>query len=91
LAEIISRDRHGLHAEGARSGAPYVRQMADRFHLVRILGEKTEQKSGRLDRPMRRGTAAAAEADKRRMLRPDDLANSLAQVRALHESEEEPI
>jgi transposase len=41
--EIISRDRGGDYALGARQGAPDAVQIADRFHLIRNLGEVVER------------------------------------------------
>src|SRR6266436_283720 len=37
--QIISRDRGGSFAEGARQGAPKARQVADRWHLLKNLSE----------------------------------------------------
>ncbi len=39
---IITRDRGGIYAEGARRGAPDAEQVADRFHLLKNLREALE-------------------------------------------------
>jgi transposase len=46
--KIISRDRGGAYAEGARLGAPDARQVADRFHVLKNLGDALEELLGRL-------------------------------------------
>jgi transposase len=41
--QIISRDRGGVYAEGARHGAPQAVQVADRFHLLKNLLEALDR------------------------------------------------
>jgi transposase len=45
--EIVSRDRCGLYAQGARRGAPQARQVADRFHLLQNLRESIQKQLSR--------------------------------------------
>ncbi len=55
---IISRDRGGAYAEGARQGAPDAVQVADRFHLLSNIGDTLERVIGRHHQALR--TAAGA-------------------------------
>lgn len=40
---VVSRDRSALYAEAATRGAPQATQVADRFHVLRNLGEALEK------------------------------------------------
>ncbi len=83
---VVSRDRHGLYAEGAQMGAPQAEQVADRFHLIQNLRERIEQQLGRLGQPLRRGASAAAEAQATQTGLHRAREALFAQVRALYDA-----
>jgi len=64
--EIISRDRGGLYAQGAREGAPQARRIADRFHLLQNLRETIETQLSRADRSTGRALLPASKAEDER-------------------------
>ncbi|HEY4042519.1 MAG TPA: ISL3 family transposase [Rhodopila sp.] len=61
--EMVSRDRAGLYADGARQGAPQARQIADRFHLLQNFREAVERQLSGLGPPIRRGPPSITKDD----------------------------
>jgi transposase len=61
--EIVSRDRCGLYAEGARQGAPRAQQVANRFHLLQNLRQTIEHQLSRAPRPKSQPSPANTEAE----------------------------
>ncbi|EIE5328700.1 ISL3 family transposase [Escherichia coli] len=41
--QVVSRDRSGVYATAAREGAPQARQVADRWHLLKNIGDEPER------------------------------------------------
>jgi transposase len=60
--EIISRDRAGVYSDGARQGAPQADQVADRWHVLRNLGEAIERLTAQHTSHMREAAQQFAPA-----------------------------
>lgn len=60
--EIVSRDRGGAYAEGARQGAPQATQVADRFHLLKNVTDSLERFLARKHASLRQAAQAVGRA-----------------------------
>ena len=78
--DLVSRDRGGDYAAGAREGAPQATQIADRFHMYKNLGEAVELTLARCRAEIRNGAALALSEEERKVVEPLSLPTECVSV-----------
>jgi len=73
--EVVARDRAGVFADGIRQGAPQARQVCDRWHLLRNLGDALRTVANRHRRAIRH-TARSVAGTVEKAAPPDEPAVS---------------
>lgn len=58
--KVVARDRAGVFADGIRQGAPQARQVCDRWHLLRNLGDVLRTVANRHRRAIRQAARSVA-------------------------------
>jgi transposase len=86
---LVSRDRGGDYASATTAGAPQARQCADRFHLLKNLGEVLEGVLARHLATRRRGQVAAVTTTPLETAHPKQPAYPLPKSVALSQAKRE--
>jgi transposase len=85
--KVISRDRAGAYAEGARQGAPEAQQVSDRFHLLLNLGDALKRLFERKHESLKQIAAAehlpAEQMQEMPLLSPSNEAQAAMEKEAL--------
>ncbi len=63
--EIISRDRASAYSQGAKAGAPDAIQVADRWHLLKNLGDALKKMLDRYNKELRLAAEDIAKAERK--------------------------
>src|SRR5207244_10636661 len=68
--DLVSRDRGGDYAAGARQGAPQATQVADRFHMYKNLVEAVELTLARCRAEIRKNARASVQREETEVSKP---------------------
>src|SRR6266699_3415803 len=78
--KLVSRDRGGDYAAGAREGAPQATQIADRFHMYKNLVEAVELMLARCRTEIRNGAFHILSEEERKVVEPQSLPTEFVSV-----------
>ncbi|WP_240348464.1 ISL3 family transposase [Longitalea arenae] len=70
--KLVTRDRYVKYANGIKNGAPAAMQVADRWHLLKNMGDAVKKFLERKRQQLRREEIACAEKSKHEQINPDN-------------------